>query len=79
MDENDENDDLFNTVNMVESIQEQSCNASNTFDIMFNDAKKPLYPGCNKFTKLSAFVRLYKLKVRYGLSNTSFSKLLHNK
>ncbi|KAA0036130.1 uncharacterized protein E6C27_scaffold338G00370 [Cucumis melo var. makuwa] len=43
---------------------------------MFDDAKKPLYPGCKKFTKLSALVRLYNLKVRYGWSNTSFSELL---
>ncbi|KAA0062133.1 transposase [Cucumis melo var. makuwa] len=43
---------------------------------MFDDAKKPLYPGCKKFTKLSALVRSYNLKVRYGWSNTSFSELL---
>ncbi|XP_031742398.1 uncharacterized protein LOC116404339 [Cucumis sativus] len=76
VDETDENDDLFNTINMVQSVQEQSFNASNTFDTMFDDAKKPLYPGCKKFTKLSALVRLYNLKVRYGWTNTSFSELL---
>ena len=76
VDENDENDDLFNIVNMVHFVHEQSSNASNTFDTMFNDAKKPLYPRCKKFTKLSALVRLYNLKVRYGWSNTSFSELL---
>ncbi|KAE8653159.1 hypothetical protein Csa_019568, partial [Cucumis sativus] len=74
VDETDENDDLFNTINMVQSVQEQSFNASNTFDTMFDDAKKPLYPGCKKFTKLSALVRLYNLKVRYGWTNTSFSE-----
>ncbi|KAL4026763.1 hypothetical protein IC575_015204 [Cucumis melo] len=43
---------------------------------MFDDAKKLLYPGCKKFTNLLVFVRLYNLKVRYGWSNTRFSKLL---
>ena len=72
----DENDDLFNIVNMVQFVHEQSCNTSNTFNTMFNDAKKPLYLRCKKFTKLLALMRLYNLKVRYGWSNTSFSELL---
>ncbi|KAL0536609.1 hypothetical protein IC582_025563 [Cucumis melo] len=38
--------------------------------------KKSLYPGYKKFTKLSAPVRLYNLKLRYCWSNTSFSELL---
>ncbi|KAA0031799.1 uncharacterized protein E6C27_scaffold848G00410 [Cucumis melo var. makuwa] len=75
-DEKYEHDDFFNTVNMLQSTHDESCNTSNTFDTMFDDAKKPLYPGCKKFTKLSALVRLYNLKVRYGWSNTSFSELL---
>ncbi|TYJ97926.1 transposon protein, putative, CACTA, En/Spm sub-class [Cucumis melo var. makuwa] len=61
---------------MLQSAHEESCNTSNTFDTMFDDAKKPLFPGCKKFTKLSALVRLYNLKVRYGWSNTSFSEFL---
>ena len=65
VDENDENEDLFIAFNMVQTVHRQS-NTSNTFDTMFDDAKKPLYPGCNKFTKLSALVRLYNLKIRYG-------------
>ncbi|KAL0543868.1 hypothetical protein IC582_018973 [Cucumis melo] len=76
VDEKYEHDDLFNTANMFQSSYDESCNRSNTFDTMFDDVKKPLYPGCKKFTKLSALVRLYNLKVRYGWSNTSFSELL---
>ena len=76
VDENYEHNDLFNTVNMVQSVHDQSSNTSNTFDTMFDKAKKPLYLGCKKFTKLLALVRLYNLKVRYGCSNASFSKLL---
>ncbi|KAA0034832.1 transposase [Cucumis melo var. makuwa] len=76
VDEKYEQDDLFNIVNIFQSAHDGSCNTSNIFDTMFDDAKKPLYPGCKKFTKLSALVRLYNLKVRYGWSNTSFSELL---
>ncbi|KAA0061183.1 transposase [Cucumis melo var. makuwa] len=61
---------------MFQSAHDESCNTSNTLDTMFDDAKKSLYLGCKKFTKLLALVRLYNLKVRYGWSNTSFSKLL---
>ncbi|KAA0045916.1 hypothetical protein E5676_scaffold299G001930 [Cucumis melo var. makuwa] len=66
VDENYEQDDLSNTMNMVQSVHDQSSNTSNTFDTMFDDAKKPLYPRCKKFTKLSALVGLYNLKVSYG-------------
>ncbi|KAA0045360.1 hypothetical protein E6C27_scaffold22G005430 [Cucumis melo var. makuwa] len=52
VDENYEHNDLFNTVNMFQSAHDQSCNISNTLDTMFDDAKKPLYPRCKKFTKL---------------------------
>ncbi|TYK06371.1 uncharacterized protein E5676_scaffold163G00630 [Cucumis melo var. makuwa] len=62
VDEKYEHGDLFNTVNMFQSAHDESCNRSNTFDTMFDDAKKPLYPRCKKFTKLSVLVRLYDLK-----------------
>ena len=43
---------------------------------MFDDAKKPLFPSCKRFTKLLALVRLYNLKVRFGWNDASFSELL---
>ncbi|KAL0561284.1 hypothetical protein IC582_001706 [Cucumis melo] len=76
VDEKYEHDDLFNIVNMFQSTHDQSCNRSNIFDTTFDDAKKSLYSGCKKFTKLSTLVRLYNLKVKYGWSNTSFFELL---
>ena len=48
----------------------------NEFEKLLNDAEKPLYEGCKKFTKLSTLVKLYNLKVRYGWSDISFSELL---
>ena len=67
VDESDEHDDLFNTIDMVQSIHDQYSNTSNTFDTMFDDTKKPLYPGCKKFTKFPALVTLYNLKIRVWL------------
>ncbi|XP_050939141.1 uncharacterized protein LOC127148819 [Cucumis melo] len=69
-------DDLFHVINMVQNVRDQFSEVPNTFDNMFDDAKKPLFPGCKRFTKLSALVRLYNLKVRFGWSNASFSELL---
>ncbi|KAI5316350.1 hypothetical protein L3X38_036057 [Prunus dulcis] len=39
-------------------------------------AVTPLYPGCNKYTKLSALVKLYNLKAKHGMSDVCFTKLL---
>ena len=46
------------------------------FGRLLEDAEKPLYLGCMKYTKLSALVKLYDLIARYGWSDKGFSKLL---
>ncbi|GJY43111.1 hypothetical protein Tco_0431324 [Tanacetum coccineum] len=43
---------------------------------LFEDSEKPLYVGCTKFSKLSAVIRLFKVKAQYGLSDTSFTAML---
>nr|GEX32729.1 hypothetical protein [Tanacetum cinerariifolium] len=43
---------------------------------LFEDSEKPLYVGCTKFYKLSAVIRLFKVKAQYGLSDTSFTAML---
>ncbi|XP_050387377.1 uncharacterized protein LOC126803646 [Argentina anserina] len=40
------------------------------------EAEVPLYPGCTKYTKLSATLNLYKLKADSGLSNVGFDNFL---
>ncbi|KAA0039737.1 hypothetical protein E6C27_scaffold2373G00020 [Cucumis melo var. makuwa] len=61
---------------MVEIVHEQYSKDPSGFEKLLNDAEKPLYEGCKKFTKLSILVKLYNLKVRHGWSNISFSELL---
>lgn len=69
-------DDAFNTVEMVKAANNLLEKDSDMFVEYVEDAKRPLYDGCLKFTKLSALVRLYNLKVKHGWSDTSFDELL---
>ncbi|KAK2664257.1 hypothetical protein Ddye_002831 [Dipteronia dyeriana] len=46
------------------------------FKALLKDAEKPLFPGCKKYTKLSALVKLFNIKGKYGWSDNSFSDLL---
>ncbi|KAK9078277.1 hypothetical protein SSX86_002334 [Deinandra increscens subsp. villosa] len=43
---------------------------------MFVDSEKPLYAGCENFSKLSAVLKLFNLKSNYGWSDKSFTSLL---
>ncbi|KAK3227327.1 hypothetical protein Dsin_007189 [Dipteronia sinensis] len=36
----------------------------------------PLYPGCTKYTRMSATIALFKHKATHGLSDNSFDELL---
>ena len=46
------------------------------FNKLLQDSEKPLYPGCRKFTKLYALVKLYNLKAQYGWYDKGFLELL---
>ncbi|XP_062013496.1 uncharacterized protein LOC133729885 [Rosa rugosa] len=56
----------------VEGPNEESAK----FIKLLKDAECPLYPGCEKFTKLSFIVRLLHLKVLCGWTNKSLDLLL---
>ncbi|KAF7154393.1 hypothetical protein RHSIM_Rhsim01G0019000 [Rhododendron simsii] len=61
---------------MVEAAYNDCATDPDKFKKLLEDAEKQLYPGCMKFTKLSALVRLFNFKVGSGLSNKWFSNLL---
>ncbi|XP_052297107.1 uncharacterized protein LOC127902292 [Citrus sinensis] len=65
-----------NTVEMVEDAFKDCDSDPKAFKKLLEYFEKPLYPGSNKFTKLSALVKLYNIKGRYGWSDSSFSNLL---
>ena len=68
--------DIDNIINMVQDPENDYRDDPKMFERILEDAKKPLLPGCTNFTKLSALVKLFNLKARYGWSNKSFLELL---
>ncbi|WZZ76347.1 hypothetical protein YC2023_087717 [Brassica napus] len=46
------------------------------FDEMFADYNQELYPGCDKFTKLSFILKLYHIKCMCGISDKGISMVL---
>lgn len=46
---------------IVEIAQEEYSRDPNGFENLLNDAEKPLYEGCKRFTKLSTLVKMYNL------------------
>ncbi|XP_073284694.1 uncharacterized protein [Primulina huaijiensis] len=63
-------------INMVHVAYDSYAENPKQFHKLLEDAEKPLYPGCVKFTKLSALVKLYNLKAKYSWSDKSFTDLL---
>lgn len=64
------------SINMVHYAYDTYEDNPTQFRMLLEDAEKPLYSGYNKFTMLSATVKLYNLKAKYCLSITSFIDLL---
>ena len=69
-----ENLDVNSENGQATSMEEM--NDINQYMKLIDDEKTPLYPRCTSFTKLSATMKLYNLKVRNGWSNASFTQLL---
>ncbi|XP_019178174.1 PREDICTED: uncharacterized protein LOC109173401 [Ipomoea nil] len=65
-----------NPIDMVNDAYDEYVKDPNKFSKLLEDAEKPLYAGCTTFTKLSAVVKLYNLKVKYSWSDASFTDLL---
>ncbi|PON37638.1 hypothetical protein PanWU01x14_318620 [Parasponia andersonii] len=83
--END-NEDMANTYRMYRDVyfdDGNDMNVDNTserkeeeFRSTLKDVEVPLYPGCMKYTKISALVVLYKHKAMHNLSDIGFEELL---
>ena len=46
------------------------------FEELMEEAKKPVYEGCKKYSKLSFIVRAFQIKCLNKWSNKSFSEML---
>ena len=63
-------------INMVHDAYDSYAENPTQFNKLLEDAETPLYPGCTKFTRLSAIVKLFNLKAKYSWSDKSFTDLL---
>ena len=69
------NDDNLN--NMLNDLENDIGDSEqDKLQQLFEDSEKPLYNGCENFTKLSAVMKLFNIKSKYGWSDISFTSLL---
>ncbi|XP_027915074.1 uncharacterized protein LOC114174430 [Vigna unguiculata] len=61
---------------MIRDIGHDSFQRANVYDNLCNDAEKPLYAECTKYTRLSAVLKLFNVKARNGWTDKSFTELL---
>ncbi|XP_074297100.1 uncharacterized protein LOC141627779 [Silene latifolia] len=80
--DNDDSQDKDNNVEgenidrMMDDLERDFIECPEIFQRVVDDSKKPLYPGCSKFTRLSAVLKLYTLKAANGWSDKSFTAIL---
>ncbi|XP_031116564.1 uncharacterized protein LOC116020223 [Ipomoea triloba] len=72
--EDDESEDQLDE--MFRDVGEEFIDRSNELDELLKDSKLPLWPGCSKYTRLSAVLKLFNLKAGNGWSDKSFTALL---
>ncbi|XP_024178645.1 uncharacterized protein LOC112184626 [Rosa chinensis] len=68
--------ELGSDVELEDDEDEGLSNECNEFRQFVDDANKPLYPGCDRHTKLNVLVRLYNLKAKHGMSDIAYSDWL---
>ncbi|KAL4035704.1 hypothetical protein IC575_004409 [Cucumis melo] len=69
-------DDVDDIIGMFEAAHNYFNDKSENFEEVVDDTKKPLYPNCTNFTKISTLIKLYNLKAKFGWSDKSFTELL---
>ncbi|KAL0549361.1 hypothetical protein IC582_013843 [Cucumis melo] len=62
-------DDVDDTIGRFEAAHNYFNDKSENFEELVDDAKKPLYPNCTNFTKISTLIKLYNLKAKFGWSD----------
>lgn len=67
-------DPVISAIDMVQGSYDHRESNPDEFRKLLEDAEKPFYIGCTKFTKLSVLVKMYNLKARYNMSDQCFSE-----
>ncbi|KAH7837023.1 hypothetical protein Vadar_008640 [Vaccinium darrowii] len=68
--------DVAQAIEMVEAAADHCTTDPKEFKKLIDDAEKPLFPGCKKYSKLSTLVRMFKFKANIGLSDKAFTEML---
>ncbi|XP_074283827.1 uncharacterized protein LOC141608364 [Silene latifolia] len=61
---------------MMDDLENNFIDCPKIFQMLVSDSKKPLFPGCSKYSRLTAVLKLYTLKAGNGWSDKSFTSLL---
>ncbi|KAK1383153.1 hypothetical protein POM88_020888 [Heracleum sosnowskyi] len=73
----DKLEEMFNCVGKnFQNVEDEPNAEARKFSQHLEEGKQPLYPGCEKFSRLSFLIRLYHLKCIHGISNSGFGDLL---
>ncbi|XP_031131839.1 uncharacterized protein LOC116033221 [Ipomoea triloba] len=74
---NEEDDKINNRIDeMMRDMQGDFSEMPHEFKCLFDNAEKPLFSRCTKYTKLTGVLKLYNLKAKNGWSDKSFTGLL---
>ena len=60
----------------MEGVEDELRKRPCVFDLLSEAFRKPLYPGCKKFTKLIAVLTIFDIKLMFNSSDTIFTMLL---
>ncbi|XP_019150567.1 PREDICTED: uncharacterized protein LOC109147363 [Ipomoea nil] len=74
--DNEENEENDRIDELMRDIQGDDSEMPPIFESFSIDSEKSLYPGCSKFTKLFAVLKLYNLKAMNRWSDKNFTQLL---
>ena len=61
---------------MMHDVEDHFTECPQTYDSILRAAETPLYPGCTKFTKLGAIMKLFNLKASNCWTDKGFTQLL---
>ncbi|XP_048493274.1 uncharacterized protein LOC125493794 [Beta vulgaris subsp. vulgaris] len=72
----DDDDDGDHVEKMMEGVDDHAGKRPRIFECMDEASRKPLYPGCTRYSKLTAVITLFNIKTKAGISYSAFTSLL---
>ncbi|KAL3838963.1 hypothetical protein ACJIZ3_023554 [Penstemon smallii] len=69
--------DIHNIEETIDPTMAMPSEETKRFCKLLDDSRKPLYPGCKKFSKLSFLVQLLNIKCLGSMSDKTFTRILN--